>query len=216
MVFPCAFPCNLPPPTVSVVSSTWLARRCYQPVNGFFEEPGIRYLDEEIQHFRDSAILDSRGQPFKLPAKAPEMHLTSPVYEEIMEALMSRPPEAGGLLLGPKNHHAVTHFYLDETARACAVSFTLDHHGMNRVLQHYKTCGIDAKGIVHSHPNGCHAPSNPDLEYVQQLFRKPKNATVTEFFLPIVCGGLFHPYVITRNNDQGPAARALPAKLVLF
>ncbi len=176
----------------------------------------LEELESLVLKERSIALVGANGRPIEHAPDAPELHLSRPVYEEIMKALTSRPPEAGGLLLGPKNHHVVTHFYLDEVARATSNSFTLDHLGMNRVLKDYGACQIDAKGLVHSHPNGIHAPSLQDLEYVQRLFANPRNVGAAEILMPIICGGRFLPYVIPRDNTFGRSCRPAPAKLVLF
>ena len=143
------------------------------------------------------------------------MRITKPVHQEILDALTSRRPEAGGILLGPRNHHAVTHFILDENAATTPSSFTLDHVGLNRILKRYRTCEMDMKGIVHSHPRGLNRPSKPDLEYVLKTFSNPKNSDVREFLLPIVCGEEFFPFVVTRGEAPG-SEDVVPAKLVLF
>ena len=146
-------------------------------------------------------------------SRAPELVMTTSTYDEIMTALTSRPPEAGGLLLGPKNHRMVTHFHFDERALTTASTFTLDHTGINNVLKEYGACKLDAKGLVHSHPDGCTAPSSPDLEYVQRLFANPKNGMADEIWMPIVCGGRFYPYVIHRK-DASSLAKPQLAELV--
>lgn len=216
MTFRWASSAKAPTPPISFVFNFCSSRCPSHSDPGCYEETDASVLDEGLSRHLNPWLSDPIGQAFKAVSKESEMHLTRAVYEEIMKALTSRPPEAGGLLLGPRNHHAVTHFYLDETARATATTFTLDDVGMNRVLKDYKACGIDAKGIVHSHPHGCRAPSNPDLEYVRRLFANPKNAETPEILLPIVCGGKFLPYVITREDGQKHSLKPAPAKLVLF
>jgi proteasome lid subunit RPN8/RPN11 len=149
------------------------------------------------------------------PDGAGEMCITRPVHEQILDALTGRPPEAGGMLLGPRNHHAVTHFVLDEHARATATSFTLDHVGLNQVLRSFAACAIDMKGFVHSHPAGSPRPSGRDIQYVLRTFANPRNAAAREFLLPIICGGEFFPYIVLRGDVPG-SEEVLSPKLVLF
>lgn len=139
------------------------------------------------------------------------MQIASTTFIELMDYLTSRPPEAAGVLIGPKNHDGVTHFVADETGAPTAVSFTLGHIKLNQLLAKYVPAGLDAKGIVHSHPLGCVSPSAGDLAYVAQCFASGKG-TLDRFLLPLVVGGRFYPYIVFR--DQPDVAEF--AQVVLF
>jgi proteasome lid subunit RPN8/RPN11 len=143
------------------------------------------------------------------------MRITRPIYQEILDALTSRKPESGGMLLGPKNHDAVTHFVFDENGHPTSTSFSIDHVGLTKVLRRFRACDIDMKGFVHSHPDGHTQPSSADIQYVLKTFSNPKNSGVKEFLLPIVCGGELYPHVITRGEARG-SADVVPANLIRF
>ena len=140
------------------------------------------------------------------------MRMTQTVYLEIMRHLSSVAPEAGGMLLGPKSHPVVTHYVRDKKGKATAASFTLDAAGLNRVLKKAIACGMDCKGLVHSHPQGCTQPSGGDLAYVRKAFANEKNKDLAEFLLPIFCGGILLPYIV-RPHDENLVQNA---QLLLF
>lgn len=124
------------------------------------------------------------------------MKMLQTAYLDIMRHLSSVPPEAGGMLLGPKGSGVVTHYVIDEKGKATAASFTLDAAGLNRVLKKALENGMNCKGLVHSHPTGCTVPSCGDLAYVRKAFANEKNKGITEFLLPIFCGGVLIPYIV--------------------
>lgn len=132
----------------------------------------------------------------------PVMCMTQSCYWQIMEELTRREPEAGGLLLGPIEDDLATHYVPDENAIATGVSFTLDAPSLNRVLRQFRACGLNGKGLVHSHPRGCTQPSGGDLAYVRKSLANEKNQGAMNFMLPIVCGKHLYPYLIQR--DQTP------------
>lgn len=133
-------------------------------------------------------------------------------YRAIIDHLGSVEPEAGGMLLGPRGTSIVTHYIPDLRGKATGASFTLDAKGLNQVLKNHLECGLDAKGLVHSHPSGIPRPSFGDLEYVARSFVNPKNRNVTEFFLPIFCDGQMFPYVVLAAQP----GVVIPAQLWLF
>jgi proteasome lid subunit RPN8/RPN11 len=142
----------------------------------------------------------------------PILRMLQSAYLAVMRHLTSVPPEAGGMLLGPRGSPVVTHYVPDRNGQATAASFTLDAAGLNRILRRFLDCDLDAKGLVHSHPRGCSAPSFGDLAYVRKVFGNEKNRDLGEFLLPIVCDGELYPYLI-RGSDPG---RVLPAQLLLL
>ncbi len=100
------------------------------------EGPPIRrdpYHDDEP--IFDGA--DQAGDGSPIFERLPVMQIASTTFIELMDYLTRRPPEAAGVLIGPKNHDAVTHFVADETGEPTAVSFTLGHVKLNHLLAKY-------------------------------------------------------------------------------
>ena len=129
------------------------------------------------------------------------MKMTQSAFSDSCEHLFSRPPEVAGILLGPvKDDLVVTHFIPDTEGKGSPASFTLNTRTLNRELSKAKTCGLNCKGIVHSHPSGFIVPSSGDLAYLQRLFTRPANSELTQFFMPIVCDGHFYPYVFAMGR----------------
>jgi proteasome lid subunit RPN8/RPN11 len=128
------------------------------------------------------------------------MRFTHQAYQSVMKALGEVEPEAGGLLLGPRDSDLVTHFHRDEEGVGTPVSFTLGAKGLNSALKLYKEAGLEMKGFVHSHPRRVKAPSAPDLEYAAQLLHNPRNEGADELLIPIYCGDTLFPYVIYRDD----------------
>lgn len=142
-------------------------------------------------------------------ALAPRMKMSKRCYGKTLDILSRLIPEAGGLLLGPKDEPAViTHFIRDEHGISTPTSFTLAAGTLNEVLHKYVDCEMDCKGIAHSHPPGVIMPSKGDLAYVSNLFAA--DSSLDRFFMPIVCENLFYPYVVKGDG------RVYRAELVLF
>ena len=116
------------------------------------------------------------------------------------------------MLLGPKGTSVVTHYVIDAKGKATAASFTLDAFSLNRMLKKALECDLDCKGLVHSHPAGCTQPSSGDLAYVRKSFANEKNKDLTEFLLPIFCGGILIPYVVRPREERVVQM----AQLILF
>lgn len=158
---------------------------------------------------------DDRDAPDDWPAPTgplPAMRMLQSAYSDAMRELTDRRPECAGMLLGACESDIVTHFVADEHGRATSASFTLDAAWLNRVLREFQRCGINAKGLIHSHPAGVTRPSGGDLRYVARSLGNPKNKDCSEFFLPIVCDRRLYPYVVTREEP----GRVLRAELVLL
>ncbi len=129
------------------------------------------------------------------------MKMTQSAFSDARDHLLSLPPEVAGILLGPvKDDLIVTHFIADTEGKGSPASFTLNTRTLNRELSKAKTCGLNCKGIVHSHPSGFIVPSSGDLAYLQRLFTRPANSELTQFFMPIVCDGHFYPYVFAMGR----------------
>lgn len=140
----------------------------------------------------------------------PRMVMTQSCYRHILAELTKRPPEAGGILLGPEDDDdIITHFLLDEYAHTTPTSFTLAAAWLNENLKQYRHCRMNGKGLIHSHPPGCSRPSYGDLAYVRKLLANDRNQKAPAVFLPIVCDGRMYPYVITRREEGVSVAHLL-------
>jgi proteasome lid subunit RPN8/RPN11 len=142
----------------------------------------------------------------------PLLRITRSACNDAVQELGDRTPEYAGILLGPKDSDIVTHFVADEQGAATRSSFTLNVDWLNKVIRRFVRCGIDVKGVVHSHPPGVPSPSQGDLAYVRDVFATPKNDDADELFLPIFCDGRLHPFVIGRDIPL----RIRAAELVLI
>jgi proteasome lid subunit RPN8/RPN11 len=206
---------------------------CSPPGLSFIHQ-GIQTMSRQIQH--TSAAIKERPWEEQFPIRRdplrepdannetvtpdtdlqvtalPVMQIAAPAYFRIMSDLTTRPPEAGGVLVGPQDHDAVTHYFPDETGDGTPVSFTFDHVRLNRLLSRLAAVGLDAKGVVHSHPSGCPTPSQGDLAYVDRCFALAKDQPLSRFLLPIVCGRRIFPYVVLHDRPW----LAQFAQVVLF
>jgi len=118
------------------------------------------------------------------------------VHDELLSVLGSIPPEACGMLLGPKSHRSlITHFVRDETGTSSPASFRIDGAQMTEAIRPFVAAGLDIKGIAHSHPSGCYRPSEGDMVYLRKLFTNRRNASAAAglFYFPIISDGqIFH------------------------
>ncbi len=141
-----------------------------------------------------------------------QMKMSKRCYGKTLDTLSRLPPEAGGILLGPKDEPAViTHFVRDEEGVATPVSFTLSEKTLNEVIRRFVGCDMDCKGIAHSHPAGLVTPSQGDLAYVKKVFAR--DMSLDEFFMPIISERTFYPYVV---KGDGRGCKVYRAELVLF
>lgn len=142
----------------------------------------------------------------------PPLLMATTAWQAMMTDLTTRPVEAGGLLIGPSGHEAVTHYVPDLSGEATAVTFTFDHVRLNELLRQYVPLGLDAKGVAHSHPEGCLTPSGGDLQFVRDCFAKASPGECDRFYMPIVVGRRLFPYVVCRAE----ALVTLYSQLILF
>lgn len=148
-----------------------------------------------------AALPPSCPDPVAL-ASMPVLLITVSAYQAIIDYLTANDPERGGMMVGPKDSHLVTHFIKDDQADTTFVTYTPNASWLNEVLRKFVACGMDAKGMVHSHPPGCTRPSFGDIEHVRNTFARAKNSKAEVFFLPIVCGKRLYPYVFTREEPD--------------
>lgn len=143
----------------------------------------------------------------------PKLLIAHSAYRDSLTAIASRPPESGGLLLGPMGGNDITDFYFDATANCTGGTYSPDTVALSRKLkQEWMPSGLDFKGFVHSHPRRFDRPSSGDLRYITRLLEI--NPEMTQFAVPIVIPGEYRmrPFVVLRRESH--AARE--AELVLF
>lgn len=186
----------------------------------------MRTDDDHIPFFhrdtepREQHLADALGSsPFSRrrrarPAYLPLLKMTQGAYHQMMAALAERPPEAAGILLGPKDDEPLaTHFVLDASGVATTVSFQLDVEHLNEILCQCRQFDLTCVGIVHSHPTGICGPSHGDLIYVERVLGHEANGNAGVFLFPIFCDGRLHPYILCRTDSLPQVA---PAALVLI
>lgn len=85
-------------------------------------------------------------------------------FYEFMHTLSSRPAESGGVLLGPVNSDAITHFYFDSGGVCTGNSYSPDYNSLNRKLrQQWRPAGLEIKGIAHSHGGNLNSLTYGDM-----------------------------------------------------
>jgi proteasome lid subunit RPN8/RPN11 len=148
-----------------------------------------------------------------LSQKQPQMRMSKAVHTEIVFSICSRPPETGGLLLGPIGSNDITDFFFDKGADSTGATYSPDHITLNKKMkEEWMPSGNDMKGFVHSHPGKFDCLSHGDLEYISRLLAKNEDMDI--FFAPIVIPSEYRirPLAVLRDNPKV----SLEAKLVLF
>jgi proteasome lid subunit RPN8/RPN11 len=148
-------------------------------------------------------------RPCDRQGRRPLMRLTQSAYCDIMQEIGERPPERGGILLGPAGQALATHFVPDETGRGTSASWAFDHRRLNEIIRHYLTVRMDMLGFVHSHPPGYRQLSPQDIRDFQKPFANAKNTNLHEVWAPIVVDGALHPYILLRDDPDVPALAEL-------
>ena len=134
-----------------------------------------------------------------------EMRLARIVFCQIMAMIALRPPESGGILLGPLGCNDVTEFYFDSGAACSGATYSPDTVTLKRKMQEeWLPQGIDMKGFVHSHPCGFDRLSGGDLTYIKRLLAR--NPDMSCFLAPIVIPEQFRlcPFVVPSAQPQAP------------
>lgn len=130
----------------------------------------------------------------------PRIRMTESVRRVVFDELGSRHPEQGGILLGPADEETLaTHFVFDHIGHRTSVSYTPDADFLNRTIRQFKKCGMTCIGICHSHPRRTKRLSTGDLQWARVSFANPRNKENAQIFMPIFCGGVLYPYIVTRN-----------------
>lgn len=122
-------------------------------------------------------------------------------FNELLDTLMSRPVESGGILLGPKGGEVISHFVLDTGASCTGATYCPDHVTLNRrLLEEWHPAGLAFKGFAHSHPPGCSQLSYGDRVYIEAILQS--NSALQVFYAPIVLPDCFRlrPFVVHRDG----------------
>jgi proteasome lid subunit RPN8/RPN11 len=141
--------------------------------------------------------------------RMPPMKWTQSVYQQVMREIGSKPPELGGILLGPTGETLATHFVFDETGRGSTASWTFGHNRINEILRQYVPLKLDMKGFVHSHPSGVTSLSAQDVDDFRKPFANTKNEDLAEVWAPIVVGSRVVAYTLLRDQPQPVLAQLI-------
>ena len=134
--------------------------------------------------------------------RMPLMKWTQSVYQQILREIGAKPPQLGGILLGPTGELLATHFIFDETGRGSSASWTFGHHRINEILREYVPRKLDMKGFVHSHPSGITSLSAQDVNDFRKPFSNDRNEDLTEVWAPIIVDGRTYPYLLYPNQPK--------------
>lgn len=129
------------------------------------------------------------------------VRITAEVIDQIMNTIGARPPESGGILLGPADSQDVTAYYFDNTARCSGVTYTPDTDLLQKLIdERWTPAGLEFRGFVHSHPGLCRL-SHGDLDYIRNILAA--NPQMQRFIAPIVLPDEFRIEINTVYRD-GP------------
>lgn len=142
-----------------------------------------------------------------------QLRIGRTAYADILTSICSRPPESGGILIGPKKTNDVTLFYFDKGAECSGASYSPDVDTLKRKMdEEWLPSGLDLKGFTHSHPGKLDWLTKGDLSYIKRLLEI--NDDMEYFFAPIVIPKEFRmrPIVVSRENPD----EAQEAKLIII
>ena len=201
----------MPPLGTGVISAPTLAQRRRPENDEMSDDENPRDLATDKEPDTDDESARLRPVPESATVE-PVLKMTQSAFCECMQELTSRRPEAGGMLLGPKDDDDLVTVYIhDETGKATTASFTSDEVRLNVILLQYRERGLNCKGLIHSHPAGVISPSGGDLAYVRKVFANDHNEAAGQFFLPIICADRMYPYLVRQDAPH----RILSAQLRL-
>lgn len=132
------------------------------------------------------------------------------VMRDIMNQVGSRPPETGGIFVGPIGSMDVTHFHFDQKANCSGGTYSPDCDTLRHLLKtEWREQGLDFKGFAHSHPNRFDHLSSGDLQYIHRLLAI--NPEDDYFVAPIVIPSEFRlvPWMVLRGPDCPPVPGVL-------
>ena len=151
-------------------------------------------------------LVDKTWPPHKYGANRairPVVRIAHKVCKDIMLTIGARPPESGGILLGPIGTSDITDFFFDGHANCTGSTYTVDGATLRRKMKdEWLPAGIDMKGFVHSHPGTFDRLSSGDLAYIKNSLGKNKEDKI--FIAPIVIPPEFRlrPLVVLRDNPN--------------
>ena len=141
----------------------------------------------------------------------PRVHMAISAYHDLLTSITSRPPESGGILLGPvQADNVVTGFHFDHGGTCSGTTYSPDHVTLGRMMKEtWLPQGLDMKGFCHSHGGGYDTLSPGDLTYIQRLLEA--NQDMQLFLAPVVLPAAFrvHFLVVLRSDPFVPRTAAL-------
>jgi proteasome lid subunit RPN8/RPN11 len=118
--------------------------------------------------------------------KLSKVYISKKVIQGISHHIANRPPESGGLLMGPPNKDAITFFQYDQSGSTSGVTYTPDAKALNKIAQDVQSkYGWIVKGIIHSHPGSMSSLSSGDQQTIKEYFQND-NCGLPYFIAPIV------------------------------
>jgi len=141
------------------------------------------------------------------------IRMTRKAFDKAMFSICSRPPESGGLWIGPVGTYEITDFFFDSGAAFSSASYSPDHVTLNKKLkEEWLPMGLEFFGFCHSHPGSLDWPTLADIDYIRRLLKA--NSEMSMFFAPIIIPSEFRmrPTVIFRNNPD----KVLEARIEFF
>jgi len=133
----------------------------------------------------------------------PTVTMRPHVLDQIMRSVGARPPETGGILLGPVDEALINDFYFDSKAGCTQLTYSPDTETLCRKMQEdWLPNGSDMHGFVHSHPANLDQPSSGDLMYIERLLAC--NPDMQQFVCPIVIPNEFRiaVYIVRREQPR--------------
>lgn len=114
------------------------------------------------------------------------MYIHRCALEAIAKTVGSKPPETGGILVGPRNARRCTEFIFDKKGQGSERDYVPHVDSLNEMLDEAVEKGMSLRAFVHSHPDCLAHPSDQDIKYAQKIMAA--NPGMDEFWLVIVTG----------------------------